>query len=299
MIYIKLDEDMCLTITRNEPIFRGDVMSRRITYLIPQMVGDIDMLTATVYLSYIRADGTADIVLLKRSDEKYNENYFQYTLPITSTLSRYAGEVCTWLQIYSGPPRHPVIAKSRECVLQILASKNMDEYISDRNLSLIYMMQRHMEDKIEKTETLLEERIDAGLASKADNIIFHEEDSTIQLVSTKVVTDEEGNEEIQQIPLGDRIFVRADTNANISDAGINDSGELVIYFDDETTKNLGRVVGKDGAVYVPHLDVRKVLSFTVEDAPVEPPEPVDLNPFDEWSGINDGDEASDYIWEDM
>lgn len=44
MIYIKLDEDMNLVITKNEPIYRGDHLNRKITYLIPITVGDIDML---------------------------------------------------------------------------------------------------------------------------------------------------------------------------------------------------------------------------------------------------------------
>lgn len=267
--------------------------------LIPCYVGDIDMLTATVYLSYIRADGTADIVLLKRMEEKYNERYFQYTLPITCLMTRYAGEICTWLQIYAGPPNHPVISKSSECILQVIASKNMDEYISDRNLSLIYQMQRFMEDKIEKTEETLGERIESGLAGKADNIVFHEEDSTIQLVSTRVVTNEDGEEESIQTPIGDPVFVRADSSVPIVDAEINETGELVVYFADETTKNLGRAIDGTGAVYVPHVDVHKVLTFTIETEPKGVPEPVDLNPSDEWGPIEEQEVTTDYVWEEM
>ena len=196
MIYIKLDESMNLCMTKREPIYRGDHLNRTITYLIPMTVGNIDMERATVYLSYIRADGTADIALLVREDEPYNDRYYKYHLPITCTLSRYAGEICTFLQIFSGPPRHPTIAKSSECFLQVVDSKNMDEYITDRNLRLIYEMQRYMEDKVEKAEKELHERIDKTdevVAAKADNIVFNEEDSTIQLVSTIPVLDEEGN----------------------------------------------------------------------------------------------------------
>ena len=309
MIYIKLDEDMNLVITKNEPIYRGDHLNRKITYLIPITVGDIDMLRATVYLSYIRADGTADIALLVREDEPYNERYYQYHLPITSTLSRYAGEICTFMQIFSGPPRHPVVAKSGECMLQIIDSKNMDEYISDRNLRLIYEMQRHMEDKVEKAEAALNERIDKTdevVAAKADNIVFDPEDSTIQLVSTVEVKDEEGNPtgEYEKIPLGDRIFVRADTARGILDMEINELGELIVTFEDETTQNLGVVIGKDGVVYVPHVDEHKVLTFTIESEPSEVPDPVDLNPNDEWSDMGDGDMespggGSTYVWDDM
>lgn len=293
-MYIKLDSDMNLVITANEPIYRGDNLAKKIVYLIPMTVGDIDMLTATVYLSYIRADGTADIVLLPRMEEPYNEAYYQYTLPVTNTLSRYAGEICTWLQIYSGSPKHPTIAKSGECMMQVIASKNMDEYISDRNLSLIYMMQRHMEDKIEQAETALGTRIEQtnaamedGLAKKADNVVFNEETGTLQLMSGDT-------------PIGDTIIIRLNDEAvSITDAAINESGELVLAFSNGTVKNLGNVVGNDGSVYVPHIDAHKVLTFTIETEPTEPPEPIDLVPSDDWSSIDGSEVKTDYVWETL
>lgn len=309
MLYIKLDESMNLVITKNEPIYRGDHMNQKITYLVPITVGDIDMLAATVYLSFIRSDGTADIALLVREEEKYNERYYQYHLPVTCSLSRFPGEICTFLQIFSGPPRHPIIAKSSECMLQVMDSKNMDEYITDRNLRMVYEMQRYMEDKVEKVEAVLNERIDKtgeAVAAKADNIVFDPEDSTIQLVSTVEIRDEDGNPtgEYEKIPLGDRIFVRADTARGILDMEINELGELVVTFDDETTQNLGTVVGRDGSIYVPHVDEHKVLTFTIENEPAEVPGPVDLNPNDEWSDMGDGAMGhpggqSAYVWKDM
>lgn len=309
MLYIKLDENMELVITKNEPIYRGDHMNQKITYLIPVMVGDIDMLTATVYLSFIRADGTADVALLVREDEPYNERYYQYHLPITTTLSRFPGEVCTFLQIFAGSPRHPAVAKSGECILRVLDSRNMDEYITDRNLRLIYEMQRYMEDKVEKAETALNERIDQtnkNVDAKADNIVFNAEDSTIQLVSTvRTVNEETGEEETAIVPLGDPIFVRADTARGIANMEINADGDLIVTFEDEETQNMGRVVGRDGAVYVPHIDEHKVLTFTIDTNPgTEPPPPVDLDPNDEWGEIGDGGMDSpgvvtSYVWESM
>ena len=77
-MYIKLDENMDLVITVNDPIYRGDNLNRKIIYLIPPVIGEVDVLTAELYLSYIRADGVADVVILERMEEKYNENYYQY-----------------------------------------------------------------------------------------------------------------------------------------------------------------------------------------------------------------------------
>ena len=94
-MYIKLDEGMNLVVTVNDAIYRGDNLNRKIIYLIPLTVGEIDILTAKVYLSYIRADGVPDIVILERMDEKYKESYYQYTLPVTCKLTKYPGEICT------------------------------------------------------------------------------------------------------------------------------------------------------------------------------------------------------------
>jgi len=309
MFYIKLDSGMNLVVTSREPLYRGDHLSQKLTFLIPTKIGDLDMASATLYLSYIRADGTADIDLLKRGEELYNESYYQFTMPVTSKLTRYAGPVTTFLTIYSGAYNRPRIAKSGEFILHIQASTNMDDVITDQHLSLIYSMQRQMEDKVEKAEATLTERIDRtdeAVAAKADNIVFNEEDSTIQLVSTVEIKDEEGNPtgEFEKIPLGDPIFVRAETARGIINMEINEDGELVVTFDDETTQNLCLVVGKNGSVYVPHVDEHKVLTFTIDSEPGEVPEPVDLNPNDEWSDMGDGgmDEPggeSTYVWEDM
>ena len=99
MFYIKLGDEMNLEITSREALYRGDNLNHKIIYLIPFQVGDIDMDTAAVYLSYIRADGTADIVLLKRLEEDYKETYHQYTFPVTCTLTRYAGQVLSLIHI--------------------------------------------------------------------------------------------------------------------------------------------------------------------------------------------------------
>lgn len=146
MFYIKLDENMDLVITVREPLFRGDNLNRKLVYLIPTMVGEIDMLTAYAYLNYIRADGVADVVVLERMEEMYNESYYQYTLPVTSKLTKYPGEVCTWMQIYTGTPSNPSIQKTGECMLQIQESKNMDDYLCDHQVTAIYQLQKQLED---------------------------------------------------------------------------------------------------------------------------------------------------------
>lgn len=89
------------------------------------------------------------------------------------------------------------------------------------------------------------------------------------------------------------------TYEGVIDCEINESGELIATFTDGTTKNLGKVVGDNGAVYVPHIDEHNVLTFTIEENPADIPDPVDLNPHDEWSEIDGSEITSDYVWEKM
>lgn len=282
MLYIKLDDDMDLTITVNEPIYRGDNLNQKITYLVPKLVNEIDMLVATAYLCYIRADGAPDIIVLERSDEPYNEAYYQYTIPVTCKMTKFPGEVCTWMQIYAGTPSNPTISKSGECILQIQDSKNMDDYMCDHQMTALYQLTHTMNTAIEE----MNETIETAIEAKADNIVLNDEDNTIQLASNGV-------------PIGDKIVVNTNTGAVVTNASISSGNELILTFSDGTVKNLGSVIGKDGAVYVPHISAQKVLTFTIEEEPTGVPDPVDLNPRDEWSGIDGSEVVSDYVWEQM
>ena len=85
---------------------------------------------------------------------------------------------------------------------------------------------------------------------------------------------------------------------SVTDITLSEDNDLVLTFSDGTTKTIGGVIGKDGAVYVPSVSDRKILSFTIEEEPTGIPDPVDLNPNDEWSDIDDNG-VTDYTWETL
>ena len=154
----------------------------------------------------------------------------------------------------------------------------MDDYLCDHTVTALYQLSKNMDNAISDITDAIEK--------KADNIIFNDEDNTIQLSSGGT-------------PIGDRMRVSTIDGAVVTNAGITTDGELILVFSDGTMKNLGNVIDSNGAVYVPHLSDRKILSFTIEDKPVGVPEPVDLNPWDEWFDMDESGLKSDYIWEDM
>lgn len=147
MIYIKLDTDMNLIVTKMEKIYRGDNMNKAITFLIPTSICDDAEAdeASVIFLSYIKPDGTADMDMLERSSAMYNAEYYQYEIPVTCMLSRYPGQIIMWLQICSGDQDHPNISKSGECKISVSPSKNMDDCFSDHQLTALYKMKKQID----------------------------------------------------------------------------------------------------------------------------------------------------------
>lgn len=270
MYYIKLDEHMVLASTQTEPLYRGENLARNICFLIPKELNGRDPAREYVYLCYIRPGEHADIVQLT-SDEDYDGRYHAFYLPINCSLTSAVGRVLIWLQIYDSGENEPVIAKSNETCVTIYDVKNIGEWLTEDQVTAIYQMQAEVDDLARK------------VAEKADNLVYDREEQTLQLLSDGV-------------PIGDKIHIGGGGAVVLNFQIIGK--DLFVYFDDGRVENLGKVVGDDGKVYVPHIDEQKILTFTIEDMAGEIPEPTDLNPFDEWEPI-EGDDKTDYIWEPM
>ncbi len=84
---------------------------------------------------------------------------------------------------------------------------------------------------------------------------------------------------------------------SITSCEVNVDGDLIVVLSDGTVINAGHVTGADGVTFIPSINEKKILSWT-NDGGLENPEPVDLNPYDEWSDI-DGSGKTEFIWEPM
>lgn len=154
MIYIKLNDDLSLTITVNEVIHRGDNLSHAITYLVPQTVnGEIDMSSAHIYLSFICADGSSDMIMLEKSQELYNQTYYQYCLTVPCSITRYAGEVRTWLSITVNTACEdcdcecPKMLTSGNCTLHVQeTSAGGDSDLYGKTLAAVAQMQGQIDE---------------------------------------------------------------------------------------------------------------------------------------------------------
>ena len=121
--------------------------------------------------------------------------------------------------------------------------------------------------------------VDNLSATKADNIIQND-DNTIQLVSN-------GN------PIGDKVDLNS---CGIKTFDVDEDDNIAITLLDGRVIELGNIPGASGATFTPHISEDKILTWTCDkDLPV--PDPVDLNPFDEWESDSEIS-SSDYIWEE-
>lgn len=267
-MYIKMNNDKSLVVTVETTIYRGETRADLITFLIPAQYEGINLADCAMTMRYLLPDGVSKVEPLAVLPEKY-KTYLQFSTIVNTRLTAQAGSITVWLTAIDDILG--TVLKTGECIVRIADSIDVSGHFQEEDLDQIDML-------ISKVSSL--ER------SKADNLVFHQEDNTIQLTSGGV-------------PIGDRIVISVDDGVCVTDVLMNESGELVVKFEDGTETNLGKIQSSGGVVYVPHVDDHKVLTFTIETEPGEIPPPVDLNPNDEWSDIDDSEVVSDYVWEDL
>ena len=123
-------------------------------------------------------------------------------------------------------------------------------------------------------------QIDDLNETKADSIMVDAETNKIQLTANGT-------------PIGDAIDYET---CGIKSFDIDDNDNITITLIDGRVIELGNIPGASGVTFTPHISEDKILTWT-NNGGLENPDPVDLNPFDEWE--DDGESSStDYVWED-
>ena len=146
------------------------------------------------------------------------------------------------------------------------------DYISDQN--------EEIEEKFTKIDIMLESINE----NKADNIYYDEDSNYIQLVAN-------GD------PIGNRVELSQCQECGIDDCKINEDGHLIVTLTDGRIIDAGYVGNADGVTFIPNISDDLILSWT-NDGGLKNPDPVDLNPHDEWIELGDGPEVpTEYTWE--
>ena len=139
------------------------------------------------------------------------------------------------------------------------------------------------EDDVEERLTEIDIKLNAINDSKADSISYNESDRTIQLTA---------NGEL----IGDCVQIPEDTSSSIESCEVNEGGHLIVVLSDGRVIDAGYVGTGNGATFIPHISEDLILYWT-NDKGLENPEPVDLNPYDEWSTLPEEGVETEYEWE--
>jgi len=265
---IKMNTDKSLMTTIKSTIYQYERNADTLVFLIPKFYENDNMADCMMLLRYILPNGEGESEEIEMEPEPYNDNYYKYHLPVNTGITAEVGIIELWLTAIN--MQDNVVLKSGTLTIEVEPSKDIQEYLSEESLNQL--------DKLEAKVAELE-------LKKADNILFNADDSTIQLTANGT-------------PVGDKVVVSSNSGAGISNIEIINN-ELIVTMDNGDVKNLGNVVGKDGAVYVPHVSAQKVITWTIEESAGEIPAPVDLNPSDEWGGVDDSEVVTDYVWESL
>jgi hypothetical protein len=94
-------------------------------------------------------------------------------------------------------------------------------------------------------------------------------------------------------PIGDAVEY---ASCGIKSFDVDENDNITITLLDGRVIDLGNIEGASGATFTPHIDKDKILTWT-NDKDLPNPDPVDLNPFDEWSTVPDEGIETDYEWE--
>ncbi len=267
MYVIKMNSDKSLENTINATIYQYEKNADTLVFLVPKFYEENNLADCSMMLRYILPDGTGKSEELFMEPEPY-KNYYRYHLDVNTKITSQPGKIELWLSAINF--NDILVLKSGTAYIEVTPRKNIVDCFCDEDL-----------EQLERLEAKVKELED----SKADDIILNT-DSTIQLTANGQ-------------PIGQKISITTSGSIGVANAEINDEGELIITFDDGSTSNLGKLGSEGGIVYVPHISDRKILSFTIEDMAGEIPDPVDLNPHDEWSSVDDTEIATDYIWESL
>ena len=147
-----------------------------------------------------------------------------------------------------------------------------------------YVMEK--EEDIDEKFTEIDIALEELNEKKADNIVYNEDGQYIQLVA---------NGE----PIGNKVEVSNVSASGIESCVINEEGNLIVTLTNGKVIDAGHVGSADGVTFTPHVSSDRILSWS-NNGGLDNPDPIDLNPFDEWIELGeDGTTSTQYVWDFM
>lgn len=289
MYTILVKENNELVTTIRERIMQRSKLVDNLHFLVDPMYKTHNMSGFTVTMEYImpvsREYKTETLML---SEALYKDK-LEYKLPFDTNLTKEAGKIkvqltFTKVEMDADGQANQYVRKTSPTYITIVPISSWSDIIPDSALSGLDQRLIQMDIMIGALNDMNQELYE----TKADNIVYNKEDSSLQLTA---------NGEF----IGDKVEIIGGNvgGVSVTDCKVNENGHLIVTLSDNRIIDAGCVEGADGITFIPSIDEEHILSWS-NNGGLENPDPIDLNRDDEWETLpSEGIESDDYTWSFM
>jgi len=228
---IILNKDKSLIASIRTTLYQHESLVDKIQFLLPQNYEDIDIYNGnyTVIVKYLDQANVVQSEILEKDDDLYKD-YVRFVFPVTSKLTRFAGDVKIWLSIIGINTDDSIkseVLHTDGLAIKINPLEDIYGFIPDESLQTLDKKILELQAVV-KANNMTVESIDKN---KADNIKLDLDEKSLYLTNNGVKT----GSAIALNDLGDAI---AD---NTEDGLVS-----VITEDEEKTDNYSLELSNDG-----------------------------------------------------
>lgn len=284
MYTILLNDTNELITSVKERIMQRSKLVDSLHFLVDPTYKGLDMSGFTVMMEYVLpVSREYHSEILVKSDALYKEK-LEYKLPFDTCLTKEAGNIeiqLTFVKVSLDADGNNTqqVRKTSSTTIKILPISAWSDIVADNALGAIDQRLIQAEAMINAVGEMAQQ-LDS---TKADNIIYNEEDNYIQLTAN-------GS------PIGDKITLKS-IGINVVSVEVSEDGELIVNYSDGTSKNIGKVGGECAGVYVPSYSEDGILTFTLSNKAGEPSYSFDIDSSNDWNPVGDG--KTTYIWNQL
>ena len=289
MYTILVKENNELVTTIRERIMQRSKLVDNLHFLVDPMYKTHNMSGFTVTMEYIMpVSREYKIETLMLSEALYKDK-LEYKLPFDTNLTKEAGKIkvqltFTKVEMDADGQANQYVRKTSPTYITIVPISSWSDIIPDSALSGLDQRLIQMDIMMGALNDMNQELYE----TKADNIVYNKEDSSLQLTA---------NGEF----IGDKVEIIGGNvgGVSVTDCKVNENGHLIVTLSDNRIIDAGCVEGADGITFIPSIDEEHILSWS-NNGGLENPDPIDLNRDDEWETLpSEGIESDDYTWSFM
>ena len=173
MYTIIMNQNKQLIVTQSATLYQRENLVDQLEFIYPQFYGDINLSECTTILSYTDIGNVRHQEVLLPDVDLYKENKIRATLPVTTKLSRFAGDVAIRLFFTKNnkEENQESLLITGECVITIEpvdGIETSDEVISE--LSSLTEMINELKEEIQSQTTIHKEIDEQEIIEMMDDL---------------------------------------------------------------------------------------------------------------------------------